>query len=278
MKKSLVLVVLVVLVLGLMATQVFAENKFVGVSWWGQPDPSNPEWTESADGSLTVTDLGSDNTASIAFVPPEVGVFDVDNFVCEVEMTIPDASTDGWSGLYFRASQAASGFGGFLIHMNTEGLAILDGENGIPIIEERIHGDKIKPNAFNHVKVSMEGKKATIWLNGESVFTKNNVSILKGVQGVTTVNSKATYKNYKLTYNNNTYECFTVAAKEKQPAAEKPAETEKASTEKASTETAVEKPAGTSTKTNNPKTGDAGVILYAFTAVASVLALRKRKA
>jgi hypothetical protein len=198
--KFLRTLVLLVLVLTLFGTSAAAAGKYISVNWWSQPDPNNPDWAENKDGSVSATNIGATKVTSIAYVPTG---FDAiarilpKDFEWEFDLTAPDAAAtaDGWAGFYFRASQPQTGTAGMLVHINSNGLAILDGESNVPLIDERILGDIVKVNDFNHIKVACKGKEVTVWLNGTVAYHKTNTAETSGNLGFSCVNSKATYRN-----------------------------------------------------------------------------------
>ena len=210
--------VALVLILIVLSTQVFAENKFINVSWWEQPTPGDGRWTELEDGSLQAVTVNESRVTTIAYVPEG---FDATkplempkDFICEVDMQVPDVDTEGWAGLYFRAVAPQVGVGGYLFHINTEGLAILDGDSNIAVIEERIPVDGLEADQFAHVKIEFAGKKFGIWINGNEVLTKENAYDKGGYLGLSTVNYKGIFRNYKLVIDEKVFENFTVPGTE----------------------------------------------------------------
>ena len=198
--KYLRILVPIVLVLALLVAPTAAAGKYLSVSWWSQPDPNNPDWAENKDGSISATNVGASKVTSVAYVPAgfdAIGAVMPKDFEWEFDLTVPDAAAtaDGWAGLYFRSSQPQTGAGGFLVHINSNGLAILDGESNVPLIDERILGDIVKTNDFNHIKVACSGKEVTVWLNGTIAYHKTNTAGSSGYLGFSCVNDKATYRN-----------------------------------------------------------------------------------
>jgi hypothetical protein len=282
--KFLRILVPVVLVLALLGVPAAAAGKYLSVSWWSQPDPNNPDWAENKDGSISATNVGATKVTSIAYVPAG---FDAiarilpKDFEWEFDLTVPDAAAtgDGWAGFYFRASQPQTGAAGLLVHINSNGLAILDGESNVPLIDERILGDIVKTNDFNHIKVACKGKEVTVWLNGTIAYHKTNTAETSGNLGFSCVNTKATYRNSVFTAGDMKEISFPVAGTEwtgvNEPVGGTPTEAPTAAVT-AGTTPDVTGAAGTPTPTVSipdptDEDGDAGFPLWAILVVCGLV-------
>lgn len=233
----------------------FAANKFIGVTWWNQPDPNSASkyWKEAANGALEMLDLGANGTSTIAYVPAGYAAgadskgmprdFDV-----TVDLIIPDVNEfpDSWAGFYIRASAPQTGTSGYVIHMNSDGLAVFDGESATPIVEERIKGELFRVNDWNRVRATLIAKELKIWVNGVEAYTYKNCMTGPGYLGLTAINFKSKFRNYKLIADGkNKSEAFIVAgtsAAIKPPAASSTAASSKpeASSAAASSESVAE--------------------------------------
>lgn len=226
MKKSKIIAGLVAFaVIGSMySSMVLAANKFVGVQWFNQPDASTGDkyWKEMPDGSLEAILAGANNTTTIAYVPTGYTAgadskLMPKNFDVTVDLTIPDIEKfpDSWAGFYIRGSAPQTGTNGYVIHMNSEGLAVLDGESGTPVIEERIRPELFKINDWNRVRVTLIEKEMKIWVNGQEIYTYKNCMTGPGYLGLTCINYLAKYRNYKLIADGTkNFEAFMVAGTE----------------------------------------------------------------
>lgn len=189
------------------ASMSLAANKYIGVQWFNQPDAAAGDkyWKEMPDGSFESILLGANGTSTIAYVPTgyTAGADSkkmVKDFDVTVDLTVPDQSEfpDSWAGFYIRASAPQTGTNGYVIHMNADGLAVLDGESGTPLIDERIRPELFKANDWNRVRVTLIEKEMKIWVNGQEIYTYKNCMVGAGYLGLTCINYKAKYRNYKL--------------------------------------------------------------------------------
>ncbi len=221
--KRIVPILVLLLVAVLAVGPVLAENLYIRQTWWPQPNPDGTDWMENADGSLSVAvEPQSDNaTYSIAYVPPGydaiAGVSTMPgDIVLEVDLLVPDAAAvnGGWAGVYVRASQPQTGTGGYVVHINSDGLALFDGEGQYPIIEERIFAEEIKPEDWNHLKVSLVGKQLRIWINGKLAYRDDSAMSGKGYLGLTTIGYKGSFRNYRLNADGTDFESFLVPGTE----------------------------------------------------------------
>ena len=226
MKKSKIMTGLLTLaVIGSMhSSMVFAENKFIDVQWFNQPggDSGDKYWKEMPDGSLEAILAGPNNTTTIAYVPTGYTAgadskLMPKDFDVTVDLTVPDIEEfpDSWAGFYIRGSAPQTGTNGYVIHMNSEGLAVLDGESGTPVIEERIRPELFKANDWNRIRVTLIEKEMKIWVNGQEIYTYKNCMTGPGYLGLTCINYLAKYRNYKLVADGkNNFEAFLVAGTE----------------------------------------------------------------
>lgn len=187
---------------------VSAENKYVGVKWFNQPDPASASkyWKEQSNGTLECISLGSNGTTTIAYVPDGYTAgadskgmpkdFDV-----TVDLVVPDVNEfpDSWTGFYLRASAPQTGTNGYVIHMNSDGLAVFDGESGQAVIEERVKSELFRVNDWNRVRATLIAKELKIWVNGIEAYTYKNCMTGPGYLGLTSINFKGKFRNYKLT-------------------------------------------------------------------------------
>jgi len=249
-KTKLIASVLAFAVIGSMyGAMVSAANKYVGVTWFNQPDPNSATkyWKEQTNGSLECLSLGSSGTTTIAYVPAgyNAGV-DAKNmprdFDVTVDLVIPDVNEfpDSWTGFYIRGSAPQTGTNGYVIHMNSDGLAVFDGESGTPVLEERIKPELFRVNDWNRIRATLIAKELKVWVNGVEAYTYKNCMTGPGYLGLTCINYKGKFRNYKLTADaKNKSEAFTVAGTSgaiKPPVASTPASSAAASSAAVSSE------------------------------------------
>lgn len=243
--KKIIASVLAFAVIGSMyGAMVSAANKYIGVTWFSQPDPASASkyWKEQTNGSLECLSLGTNGTSTIAYVPAGYAAgadskgmpkdFDV-----TVDLVIPDVNEfpDSWTGFYIRASAPQVGTNGYVIHMNSDGLAVFDGESGTPILEERIKPELFRVNDWNRIRTTLVAKELKVWVNGVEAYTYKNCMTGSGYLGLTCINYKGKFRNYKLTADaKNKSEAFIVAGTSgaiKPPVASTPASSAAVSSE-----------------------------------------------
>lgn len=220
-KKIIASILAFALIGSMYGAMVSAADKYIGVTWFSQPDPASASkyWKEQPNGSLDILDLGSNGTTTIAYVPAGY-VAGADSkgmpkdFDVTVDLTIPDVNEfpDSWIGFYIRASAPQTGTNGYVIHMNSDGLAIFDGESGTPIVEERIKPELFRVNDWNRIRTTLIAKELKVWVNGVEAYTYKNCMTGPGYLGLTAINYKGKFRNYKLIVDaKNKSEAFIVA-------------------------------------------------------------------
>lgn len=214
--KKLISLFVIAFVLSISITAL-AENG-IDKKWFSQPDPNKLNWVKATDGSLQLDILGTDGAVNtMTFVPTgynaTIPKSMPKDLICEVDMKIPDAAStsEGWAGVYFRADLPQAGVGGYLIHINTDGMAILDGTSGNAVIGERMPCPGLVADKFAHVKVQLLGAKLGVWVNGENIFQKTNAAYEGGYLGVSTVSYKGNFRNFTYTFGNQKFDEFVVA-------------------------------------------------------------------
>jgi len=226
--KTLRLIALIVMAVALLAVQVSAEAKYLGVSWFDQPDPANPNFIENADGSFSSNGAA---TASIAWVvgdpPGPAKVMDL-----EIQMVIPDIEGD-WAGFYVHNEMAANAFGGNLFFFNNTGANILSW--GTVILAENVGAEYFNLGAMNDIKVTFADGGVKVWVNGNLIIDEAGVPAASGFTGLTALNNTAKFQNIKITTDTEAvYESLTVEEVE---------------------------PTTAPTEGENPTTGDMGLVL-----------------
>lgn len=217
-KTKIVASVLAFVVIGSMYSVIaFAASKYIMVNWFNQPEPSSSDkyWKEQTNGQLDVVALPANGVTTIAYVPVGYTIESMPkDFDVTVDLVIPDVNEfpDSWAGFYIRAKYAQSGTGGYVIHMNSDGLAVFDGESGTPVIEERIKPELFRVSDWNRIRATLIDKELKVWVNGVEAYTYKNCMTGTGFLGLTSINYKGKFRNYKFTADSkNSSEAFIVA-------------------------------------------------------------------
>jgi len=180
-----------------------------------------------------------------------------DDFTFETTVKSMDFKPDDWAAqMYFRFRTAPTdNFNGYAFVINNSYLKLVRGVEG----KETVLGSKeFKPKGTEEyqVKIVAKGPKIEVYFNGESLFSVKDDTFKAGEFGFATWNCKVSIGN------------IHIAAGAKGAAATKDTTT---SPEAAKAEPSPTAAAGTDAEQPvNPKTGDAGVGLYAVLAAVSI--------
>lgn len=214
MKKTLVMILTLTIILAMAATAALADYQWLTVNWWQQPGSYPQGWNErweEIDNVLTIVDYEVEKVNTIATDLGCGDPYSIRNVDLSFEMTIPDAEEymDGWAGFYVRGTvQPQSGIDGVLVHINSNGVSILDVNTNMLTIEERLFAEAIIPNEFNKVRVLLDEKNFIVTINDVEVINSDECYPINGFLGFSAVGYGMELRNV-VAYVNGAEEAYT---------------------------------------------------------------------
>lgn len=195
-----------------------AEAGKLTTEFWPQPGSYQvgqfeEAWVEK-DGMLVVDQYEEGKINSIATAFGGTDPAAIKNIDLTYEFTIPDSeeTNDGWAGLYLRADQPMTGAGGVVIHLNSDGLGILDNNTSSLTLEERVFPEAIYVDDFNKMHLVLNEKELVITLNGVEIFKNDNCYPVAGFFGFSSIGYPMQIRNIVALVNDATepYTAYTV--------------------------------------------------------------------
>lgn len=218
MKKRMLATVFLFVLSTVLLIPASADTGKLNTEWWPQPGSYavgqfEEAWMEK-DGMLVMDQYDEGKIVTIATAFGGADPSTIKDIDLTYEFTIPDAeeTNEGWAGLYLRSEQPQTGAGGVVIHLNSNGLGILDNNTNSLTIEERVFPEAVYVNDFNKMHLVLKEKNLTITLNGVEIYKTDNCYPVAGFVGFSAIGFPMQIRNVSALVNDaaEPYTAYTV--------------------------------------------------------------------